>query len=199
MKQNIELKKENSELIKILKKSKEVIRDEIGKYKTENAILKKFAEASWPWVDGKLDEKLKEELKPLLTLSREAGKMNSTTTNHTDNLSAERSKSERDEIESLKQRLAEKEAESQTLLQDLAATKAESESIVSYIRYTKVKTISPSAIKKEQREVLPVDSANVGSDADEEEPIAEDWEKRRGQEGNGAVLPGFIKSLTLRF
>jgi hypothetical protein len=31
MKQNVELKKENTELIKLLKKSKEVIKDEIGK------------------------------------------------------------------------------------------------------------------------------------------------------------------------
>jgi hypothetical protein len=59
-------------------------------------------------IESKLDEKLKEEIKPLLSISRETGKLGFMTTNHTDNLSAERSKSERDELDTLKQKLIEK-------------------------------------------------------------------------------------------
>jgi len=197
MKQNVELKKENSELIKLLKKSKEVIKDEIGKYKAENFLMKRFAEASWPYVEAKLEEKLKDEVKPLIAISKESiGKMNSNTTNHTDHFSAEKSKSNRDEIDNLRLKLAEKESETLSLQRELNRTRLENEMISKYLKFSQSHKFGIPSPTKKPKEILPVDSSNVGSEADEDEV---EWIKKSEKERNGpTVIAGFIKSLTLQ-
>ena len=52
--QNTELKKKNNELLHLLKKSKDVIKNEMGKYKAENVAMKKFAETVLVWVEDNL-------------------------------------------------------------------------------------------------------------------------------------------------
>ena len=62
--QNIKLKKENEELIRLLKKSRLYIKEEVRKYKPENIALKNFALVVWPWIETRIDEELKQEIEP---------------------------------------------------------------------------------------------------------------------------------------
>ena len=87
LQQNVELRKQNNELVHLLKKSKELIKAEIEKYKAENMIMKKFAEVAWNWAEPNLEDKLKDEVKTLLM--KPNTKVNSIATNSTDHCSGE--------------------------------------------------------------------------------------------------------------
>ena len=207
MKQNVELKKENAELIRLLKKSKEVIREELGKSKHENQIMKKFIETVWPIVDSKIEGGIKEEVKTIISF-RDSGKMNTITTNHTDNISGEQQserslkdkqleqklKSDREELEHMKQKLLAKEAQARVMQQERDGFRQENESMKNYLRFSKNAALPTR--KSEGKEILPVDSANVGSEADED---GEDWcGKKSGNHSLIGTLPGFIKSMMMK-
>ncbi len=198
MKQNVELKKENAELIHLLKKSKELIKDEVARFKSENLLLRRFVESVWTSVEGKVDEKLREQLRPLINL-REAGKMNTSTTNNTDNPSvgppseSPKLRPSIDELDQLRQKLAEREMQNCLLASQLAETRHESESVSGYLQYVQRRDCAVPKKPVADRPTLPVDSANVGSEADEEELPPK--EQRAICGSASCVLPGFIRSL----
>ncbi len=204
MKQNVELKKENADLIRLLKKSKELIRDELGKSQAENQTLKRFVESVWTAAEGKVDDKLREEVKSLLG-PRELGKMNTTTTNHTDNLAAEpieggpqpRERVGRAEHEEL-ERLRHREAQCRSLMLELSDARHEKESLVGYLLYTQHRSGGVERKGRGEKEALPVDSANVGSEADEEEMNGGEWGQEGRKVATPCVLPSFFRGLMLK-
>jgi len=188
LQQNVELKKKNNELVRILKKSKELIKSEINKYKAENLIMKKFTEAAWVWAEPKLEEKLKEEVRPILL--KQSTKMSSIATNSTDHCSAEGFKEERSDKELLKRKLSQKTLKSASLIQRLNDDKLKNKKLNQYLKFLeKGCTVEEKA--------LMVDSENVESDEDE---VICTWinEDVPVHDEVPVAIPTFIKSLGLR-
>ena len=208
MKQNADLKKENAELIRLLKKSKELLKDDVSKSRSENLAMKRFIEAAWSLVDGKIEEKLRDEVKPIIGIKDSSGKMNTITTNHTDNISAELQterglkdkllKIDPEELELLRRNLLEKDVQNKVQVLELNEIKRENENIVNYLVFSQnKKQLLPQHNYEESKEILPVDSANVGSEADEDEISFETCSIKR-HNNTTTTLPGFIKTLTLK-
>ncbi len=191
-KQNLELKKENAELIRLLKRSKELIRDEINKYAAENITMKHFLEMSWSLTEGKVDEKLREQVRSMIGIR--VNTLNAT--NNTEHVSAELPASvqpDSEELESLRRQLTAKEAQNKTLVRQMHAVHQESRAMAKYLSFTLQKRSPVPRFARRVDEVLPVDSANVGSDDEDEEKEAP---RSQGTEA-GKQVPGFIKSLML--
>ena len=188
MKQNIELKKENAEIMRLLKKSKELIKDEITKCKAENQIMRRFLEAAWPVTEGKVEEKLRDQVKALIGI-----KANTAPTNHSERVSDSQSaEKELEDLESLRKSMYKKEEQYNALRGRVEELGKENAAIKKYVEYSAV-----SDWKKEKKlgrrlveGVLPVDSENVGSEGEEDEENCEI--------GVVALVPGFMKSLTLK-
>eukprot|EP00826_Nyctotherus_ovalis_P009088 TRINITY_DN12380_c0_g2_i2.p1 TRINITY_DN12380_c0_g2~~TRINITY_DN12380_c0_g2_i2.p1 ORF type:complete len:194 (-),score=72.32 TRINITY_DN12380_c0_g2_i2:168-704(-) len=149
VKQNEDLRKKNSELLQTLKKQKDLIKSRIMGFKSENDAMKRFAEAAWPWVEPRLDEELKETIRPLI---KDSARMNSETTNCTEHRSLDKSHSSHEEAE-LKHKISSKEAEASNLTRTLKETKLENEVVAEYLKFVQVKSgekcnrIVPSFIK----------------------------------------------------
>lgn len=200
VKQSMEIKKENSELIKLLKKSKELFKDEINKSKAENQNLKSLLEAVWPIVDSRIDEKLREQIKNAIGV-KEITKM---CTNDTEHISAKHpiklldSPKNDQEIASLKEEIAAKEAQNLGLLKKLNVFDNEIECMHKYWSL-----ISMKKVKNEQinMNMLPVDSANIGSECEEDEVFNSKLGKSPSQCHKSEwkeVIPGFVQSLILK-
>ena len=210
MKQNIELKKENAELIKLLKKSKDLIKDEIGKCRAENQAMKAFVEAAWPITEGKIEEKLRDQVKSIIGMRSS----NTIATNHTERMSSEPQSTEpnpsskltlveSEEIASLKHKLVVKDKQNKFLQAKISDAKSESKSVIEYLSYVlKRKRISVENDKMLlSKEVLPVDSANVGSEGDEDDKDELGFNLTKvlyDSHNKNNLLPGFIKSLMLK-
>ena len=187
-KQNEDLKKQNSELLQSLKRNKDIIKEKIVKYKSENTIMKKFTETAWPWVEPRLDEELKASIKPLITAIKDTSKMNTESTNHTDHVSTEKSHSNRGEIELLKQRIQNKKLEADNLEEKLKETLRENTIISEYLKYLETK---PTNINE-----LFEDPSNIINDNDEE-ILNNSQTSDKVAHGVYRALPGFIRTLTL--
>jgi hypothetical protein len=187
LQQNVELKKKNNELVRILKRSKELIKSEINKYKAENSIMKRFAEAAWVWAEPKLEEKLKEEVRPILL--KPSTKMNSVATNSTDHCSAERFKEEHNDRKSLRCKLSQKNLRGTSLIQRLNTSKLENEKLNQYLEFLE----KGCAVEEK---ALMVDSENVESDEDE---VVCTWMNEEVPVHNEVpiAIQTFIKSLGL--
>eukprot|EP00826_Nyctotherus_ovalis_P028346 TRINITY_DN22402_c0_g1_i1.p1 TRINITY_DN22402_c0_g1~~TRINITY_DN22402_c0_g1_i1.p1 ORF type:complete len:249 (-),score=106.32 TRINITY_DN22402_c0_g1_i1:133-879(-) len=179
LQQNVELKRKNNELVRVLKKSKELIRSEVGKYKAENGVMKKFAEAAWAWAEPNLEEKLKEEVRPILV---KTAKTNSIATNSTDHCSGENLKDDSNHKCKLSQR-----AFKASLLQKLNDTKLENEKLSRYLYFL--------GRRSERQEALVVDSENVESD----DEVVCRWTREENGVRNEipVAVPTFLKSLRL--
>lgn len=190
LQQNIELKKKNNELVRILKKSKELIKSEVGKYKAENNVMKRFAEAAWSWAEPKLNEKLKEEMKPILV--KPSTKKYSITTNSTDHCSGEKFKEDRYENELLKRRLSQKTLRTTSLMQRLNDTKQENAKLNRYLMFLVKRRDKRVDIKKE----LVADSENVESD---EEEMCCKWLRKEvvANKDTPVAMPTFLKTLAI--
>lgn len=179
LQQNAELKRKNCELVRVLKKSKELIRSEVARFRAENSVMKKFAEAAWGWAEHNLEDKLKEEVRPILVKTT---KTNSIATNSTDHCSGENLKDDPDHRHKLSQR-----AFKASLLQKLSDAKLENEKVSRYLYFL--------GSRSDKQEALVVDSENVESD----DEVVCRWTK----EGSGArsetpvTVPTFLKSLRL--
>ena len=210
MKQNMELKNENAELIKLLKKSKDLIKEEIGKFKGENQIMKRFLEATWSLTEGKIDEKLREQVRSIIGI-----RVNTITTNHTEQVSSElhsaepssKCKSpksnESESLRSLKEKLIEKENETTNLEARILDLQNEQRCMTTYFSFMLDRTSRDSLRRSGTivHEVLPVDSANVGSEADEDENIDSITTRTRKTDNTKKgeeVFPGFIKTMLLK-
>ena len=179
--QNTELKKKNNDLLHLLKKSKDIIKNEMGKYKEENLIMRKFAEASWIWVESKIEGQLKDELKPFL--SKLNIKTNTTENDYTNHCSAE------DNVKFINK----KNNENKYLTMKLNEVRAENERINEYLRFLE----RNSSTRKTKP--LIVSSENVESDTEEEIICPWSNEVKDSDNSNSVAMPTFIKSLRLGF
>ena len=81
-------KREAWELVKLLKCSKEVIRDEMGRYLEENQTLRRLLESVWPVIESQVEDKRRDQIRELV---KNSCKMNTLTTNNTEHRSAKMS------------------------------------------------------------------------------------------------------------
>lgn len=188
--QNIELKKKNNELVCILKKSKDRIKSEVSRYKAENNIMKKFAEAAWSWAEPKLNKKLKEDVRPILVKS--STKKYSIATNSTDHCSGEKFKDDHYESELLKHKLSQKKLRTSSLMQRLNDIKQENEKLNRYLMFLGKRRDRRVEVKKE----LVVDSENVESD---EEEMCCEWMRKKVVMNKEipVAVPTFLKTLAI--
>ena len=180
--QNTELKKKNNELLHLLKKSKDVIKNEMGKYKAENVAMKKFAETVWVWVEDKLESKLKEEMKPLIDKSKI--KVNITATNYTDQVLAD------EEAEFINIKDSQKDSNTNNLMEKLNEIKVVNNEINKYLFFLERSTL----LNKENTLIL--DSENVESDT-ENDMICRWTKGEKSYDETPMTMPSFIKSLRL--
>ena len=178
IKQNLQLKKDNEKLMLLLKKSKAFIKDEIAKYRPENLIMKKFALTVWSWVESELDEKLKEEIKPIInrehnikTLSFRSKKIFSGI---------------EEELSLLKSEVEKKSNEILILQKKLNHAEQLNKSMMEYMNYMEKNTKYKE--EKNIEDIIYVDSSNLISDEGDEE--IHEFSK-------GPTVPGFVKSLQL--
>eukprot|EP01022_Parablepharisma_sp_SALTPOND_P020066 TRINITY_DN3546_c0_g1_i1.p4 TRINITY_DN3546_c0_g1~~TRINITY_DN3546_c0_g1_i1.p4 ORF type:complete len:236 (+),score=54.17 TRINITY_DN3546_c0_g1_i1:3404-4111(+) len=171
VKQNVELKKENAELIRLLKKSKEIIKGEIGKLKQENQLMKKLAGIAWDATEGKIDEKLREQVKGIIGI-----KANTGTTNHSEGMEDTRKADIGEEVKKMRGKIASEEKRTTTLRTKMQDAKTENKAIKEYMGY--------AMMRKKNVEKRWVDSENIDSEEEEAVPIEK-------------VKAGFIRSLLL--
>ena len=172
--QNLKLKKENEKLIQLIKKSKTFIKDEIKKYHSENLVMKKFLMTAWPLVGGQIDQKLAENLKPILesehiSKTLKVKSENVLRENHTKNIEIVKEKSEIIKLE-----------------EKLNNEKQLNHTVIRYLNFLENRVINTN--KNINEDIIPVDSSNLLSDEGDE--IIE-------ESGKEFAIPGFIKSLHL--
>jgi hypothetical protein len=200
--QNAKLKKENSELIKLLKKSQELIKEEVHKSKIENQTLKSLLATVWPTVENKIDEKLKEQIKNAIGI-KESIEMSTNDTGHVSGMHASKEKdhdshSKDQEIASLKQEISSMDLVNTGLETKLRTAQNEIESMGKYLSYISGKVWT-------NEDYMQVDSANIGSEADEEESKITPHLKLKKmlKQTNKSVkqtnaIPGYVKSIYIK-
>jgi len=196
---NNELRKENSELVNLLKKSKEIIKAEALKYKSENQKLKKFLEFAWPLAENKIDEKLRDQIKSGIIIP----KVNTGTTEESENIFYEENQSQKDQKAFLAKSLEIKtKIEGETkkcniLKRKIREARQENDSLKQFCKF---------AIQNKQNDVRSSqsikDSENIESDEENldnfmEEIILKKPESEKKNKNLTIQLPGFMKTLML--
>ena len=169
--QNLQLKKENEKFEKLLKKAESHIKGEMTKYKLENRMLKKFVTTCWNWVESKVNTKMKEEVKSIVTKGSKG---------NCNNL-VKYFKHIKEPIQSLKK----KDEELLKLKKRLEEEENFNKAINTYIEF-----INNSKSQKEAstNKTIPVDSNNLIMDETDE--VIDDYPK-------GTPIPAFLKTLRL--
>ncbi len=183
MKQNLELKKENAELVRLLKRSKELIKDEIGRCSAENQTMRRFVEAAWSLTEGRVEEKLREQVRSIVG----SNKVNTNATANTESQSSPGER-EREDTIALRNELRSMDSKNRMLRGQVGELRSEGRTVAQYVSF-----VVRNRGGKKPEEALPVDSANVGSESDEDV-----GDSKKGRSEEGPQLPGFMKSLMLK-